>query len=753
MPTGPLARSLALLSRQAGIDVGSTEPAARRTMVRAIRGRYRPADALRHMLDGTPFIARRTGGVWTVAMRQDRLRALPRPVPIAAPPPPVEPATIVVIGAKRAATLRDFPGSVSRLDRETLENIAGVSATDALIARLVGLESTNLGPGRNKLFLRGVIDSGFVGPSQSTTGQYLDENRVNYNAPDPDLRIYDVERVELLSGPQATLYGAGSLGGVIRVSSVRPDPHAMGAAMSAGVATTMHGSWGGDVSGMINLPLRADAAALRVVGYATHIPGYVDAPAAGRSNVNDVRIAGGRAAIRLLADDWTIDAQVIGQRIDAGGSQWTDAGRGLVRSSPVDLPFDSRFAQGGLTFARQFGDIALVSATSAGRQDLTERYDASFLKPRVVTQALDSRMIAHETRLSRGEAGQAGWLAGISIIYSRSHMMRQGHEPDGTTTPRQSARTNVQEETLFGEVSRPLPLHIMLTAGGRLTTMRVSGMAWSSIEASNVPIMGHPVEARGARTHFRAMPSGALSRRIGKEGLLYLRYQQGFRPGGFGVSGIIGSEYRGDRMASIEAGARMTTTDDRLELQLSASHAIWRDVLAEVVTEGGDPVTRNIGDGRIRTLEGQIAWRPSDGLRLSAAAYVNDAQLHRPLSQSVALKDNRLPNVPVAGGQAAIEDSIALPGGQRLSGIFNIRYHGAARLGAGPELDVRQGDYWDSYLSVWIGNDRRRISLTATNLLDSAANRYAFASPYRIFDAVRTPQEPRSIRIGFEHKF
>jgi outer membrane receptor protein involved in Fe transport len=72
------------------------------------------------------------------------------------------------------------------------------------------LFSTQLGPGRNKLFIRGVADSSFTGPTQATVGQYLGDVRLNYNAPDPDLNLYDIARVEVVEGPQGTLYGAGS---------------------------------------------------------------------------------------------------------------------------------------------------------------------------------------------------------------------------------------------------------------------------------------------------------------------------------------------------------------------------------------------------------------------------------------------------------------------------------------------------------------------------------------------------------------
>src|SRR3546814_5101990 len=93
---------------------------------------------------------------------------------------------------------------------------------DSILSRTASVSSTHLGPGRNKLFIRGIADSSFTGPTQSTVGQYFGDIRLSYNAPDPDLRLYDIDNVEILEGPQGTLYGAGSLGGIIPVRSESP---------------------------------------------------------------------------------------------------------------------------------------------------------------------------------------------------------------------------------------------------------------------------------------------------------------------------------------------------------------------------------------------------------------------------------------------------------------------------------------------------------------------------------------------------
>src|SRR5690606_7870131 len=137
--------------------------------------------------------------------------------------PPAAPAIeIVVVGSKRETPLAEYAGQVEVIDGAELA-FGGVGGTEQITPRTHTVRSTYLGSGRNKLFIRGIADSSFTGPTQSTVGQYLGDLRLSYNAPDPDLRLSDLARVEVLEGPQGTLYGAGSLGGIVRLVPNEPE--------------------------------------------------------------------------------------------------------------------------------------------------------------------------------------------------------------------------------------------------------------------------------------------------------------------------------------------------------------------------------------------------------------------------------------------------------------------------------------------------------------------------------------------------
>ncbi len=302
-PAGQAAKVAVVIARQTGTSIVIVDRQVAERKVGAIRGRFTPEEAIARLARacGARAISAGASGWRLVAVAQaaalqPRAAPAPRPSEAAPPPPPAESPDIVVVGSKREVPLVDFAGQVEIIDGEDL-TFGGVGGTEKIMQRIPTVASTYLGSGRNKLFIRGIADSSFTGPTQSTVGQYLGDLRLSYNAPDPDLRLSDLARVEVLEGPQGTLYGAGSLGGIVRLVPNEPElGWAEGAAMVGGSAT-QHGALGGDASATANLPLIGDAAALRVTVNAETQGGYIDKPLIGRENVNRTDIYSGRASV------------------------------------------------------------------------------------------------------------------------------------------------------------------------------------------------------------------------------------------------------------------------------------------------------------------------------------------------------------------------------------------------------------------------------------------------------------------------
>ena len=271
----PLADAIEQLSRQAAVSIGTdgSLPAIRTRRVHDARG---VAQAFAAMLAGSGLVAHRVAATaWRIGVaRSARPAAAVRRGDVS--PIAIEGGAIVVTAAKRAQQLRNLARSVSVARLSDAQANDPDSGSGIVAASTEGLTLTSLGPGRNRMFLRGVADSPFDGASQSTVAVLVDDSRLTYSAPDPDLRLVDVDRVELLKGPQGSLYGTGALGGIYHIVTKRANTGESGGTVAGGIIGVDHGGVGASASAVANVALAPDTAALRLVTYATDEPGWID---------------------------------------------------------------------------------------------------------------------------------------------------------------------------------------------------------------------------------------------------------------------------------------------------------------------------------------------------------------------------------------------------------------------------------------------------------------------------------------------
>jgi iron complex outermembrane receptor protein len=763
LPAGRLGDAVVALGRQARISIGVRDPALAARKVKGVRGALSVEEALRRMLAGSGARAVALGpDTWLILRSSEPPRPRPKRTPRSPPPPPPPPpplppqeieADIVVTGAKRLIHLAVYPGSATFIDGSAM-TLDGAGGTDALVERVAALTSTHLGRGRNKLFIRGIADSSFNGPTQATVGQYLGETRLNYNAPDPDLRLHDVNRIELLSGPQGTLYGAGSLGGIIRVV---PNPPSFGAAEAAaalGASTTRHGEAGADLSAMLNLPLASDRVALRLSGYAQAEGGYIDDLERRLDDVNDTRTIGGRAALRMRGGHgWTVDLALTGQRIRGEDAQFADRDAPpLTRRSRVAQDYRNSYVLGDLVLTKTWDSLRLVAAMGVVRQDLTERYDSSRVDgpPLLFEQDNKITMLSADTRVSKERPQGRGWLIGASFISNRSRQARRLGPPEAPV-PITGVRNAIMEATLYGEDTFKLADHVNLTFGARLAHSELSGAALDAPPAL-APLL-RTVQASRRETSF--IPSLALVARPSEELSLFARYQQGFRPGGLAVTGEAIQRFHNDRVKTVETGVRWgRAAPGRFNAAAALAYTRWRDIQADVIDFTGLPSTQNIGDGRILTLDLQLDWRPFPGLSFDLGAVLNRSRVTNPAPSIVIAPSAPLPNVARVNGRLGTEYRTDIGGGLELRLTASARYVGKSRLGIGPVLGEPQGDWLDTRLGARIERGRHTFSLSLTNLADEEGNRFALGSPFTLVERRQTtPLRPRTLRLGFETRF
>ena len=773
LPAGRLGDAVAALAAQTGASIGVADGAIWTMRVAALRGRMSAEQALRQLLRGS------RGQLVALGGNSFRIVIAPPPVPRKAAPAPLPAAEdegppIVVTASKRDTRLRDFAGSVSILDGPDLA-FGGEQGMESILARVASLSSTHLGAGRNKLFIRGIADSSFTGPTQATVGQYLGDMRLTYNAPDPDLRLYDIQSVEVLEGPQGTLYGAGSLGGVIRIVRNAPRLNETSAALSAGASATTHGDPSGDLGGMINLPLLGERAALRIVGYGVSDGGYIDDSVRLKQDINRTRIAGGRATLRIDAGDgWTVDLGGVFQDNHGRDSQYADHDQPpLTRASRTPGGFDADYALGELVIARHWDGVSFLSSTGLVRQHLSERYDASMAggPDRQFAQRNRTHMFTSENRLWRPTADGYGWVLGASYTRNRTDLERS-LGPVGMTLPVTGVANRIREATLYGEISMEPLSGLTFTGGARITWSKLGGGA---DDAAPLPAFSPALEAARAaitasRTEKRVLPSASVSAALIPRLLVYARYQQGFRPGGLAIESGFVRRFRNDRVATMETGLRYGARGhDPFDLSLSLSYTNWDNIQADFIDGGGLPSTDNIGDGRIYSLSAAVGWRPLPGLTLDAAATYNDSRVTDP-SPSLLLAlasapvnsltgartggQSRIPNVARFTTRVGADYRTAI--GDRLELRINgwARYIGKSRLGIGPILGDLQGDYLDTALTARIGRPSLGVTLGITNLTDAIGNRFALGTPFAANGGGQiTPLRPRTIRLGLDTSF
>jgi outer membrane receptor protein involved in Fe transport len=759
---GRLSDALIALGEQARITIGASDPNLAAIRSRPLRGRMSVRVALGRLLAGTgysfAFVDARTVRIVRATPVSPPTPAPPRPRPpfpaTISPPEPTQ-TEIIVTASKQGVALDRFGGTVYLVDLGN-EDVGrfGERGSEAVLNRLPMLASTSLGPGRNKIYIRGVADSSFNGPSQSIVGQYLGDVRLTFNAPDPDLQLYDIRRVELLEGPQGTLYGTGSLGGILRLLPNEPDLSDAAGAVSAGAMITHHGDAGGDVAAMVNLPMLRGRLAFRAVGYRAIDGGYIDDLGRGRSDVNRTSTWGGRATLLWEpGDDWRLEIGGLAQYIAGRDGQYAIRGLPpLSRRTSLAQPFDNDYQLGHLTVRKRWPGVELISATGVVRHALETRFDAtgfpSTSGPQLYTEDVGITLISNETRLSQPNAGGEGWVVGWSLLHDISRIRRR-LGPPGAALPIAGVRNEVTEAALFGQFSVALTDRLVGTIGGRLTYSRSAGMPLDAPDDSNEP----------DRTDVRASPTAAITWRLGRRLLFYGRFQQGFRAGGLAVSATgsaaSAQRFESDSLTSYEAGVRFGRPHaDRLSFSAAISYARWADIQADLIDARGLPFTTNLGDGRIYGFEFEASWRATPRLSFDASAFVDHSALSAPNPPFAAADERALPNIARAGARAAGHFRTALSPRLTLALDGSVRYVGESHLGIGDPLDIDQGRFADGQIGARLDFGRFGLSLDVDNVADARGNRFSFGNPFSIATRRQTtPLRPRTVRIGFDAAF
>lgn len=713
-----------------------------------VHGRMSVAEALARLLSDSGYRARQVGGnAWRIERAPLRPPDLSSPAP--EPPPPVfDPVPIIVTASKRIEDLAGLPMAISvvRFDQRT-RALAPVAGTHRLADDVEGLALTGFGPGRNRMFLRGISDSPLNGEAQSTVAVMLDDARLTYSAPDPDLRLVDVERVEVLKGPQGTLYGSGALGGIYHVVTRRAVLDETALTTSLGVESVQHGGTGHTASAIANLPIVDGRVGLRLVGYSAHEAGWVDTGSS--NNTNSGRVLGGRAGLGIDAGDgWRLDLTGMAQALNSRDSQYVYAPDARSRPAQLAEPHDNDLRHLSVRLGRERGGVDIVLSSAMTWHEVSDRLDArlgaerfGLAHPLQLDDARKYRVWDSEARLN-GAIGRIDWLFGLSHVEARQLGMRtlSAMGPVSRLVIDDDRRDTI-DNAAFGDVTVPLADTLRLSLGGRLFR--------SNVEERRALATG-PVVRERRRGGLTPGASLSWTPRAGR--MFYLRYGSAFRLGGLDIaaSGTLDA-LRSDELETIEAGWREQLAGGG-QADIGVFFSRWQNLQSDVLSSDSLIETQNAGDARILGLEASLDKPLAGGWRVQAGVAWMQARLVRS-ALGYEVHDRRLPVVPDYTLRGAVERDFRL-GGVDASVRLQARYLGPARLSFDPALDRPMGKFLETRLEGHADLGRFMLTLAIDNLFDSHGDSFAIGNILR-FPMMRqfTPQRPRAVSLAVAHRF
>ena len=764
LPPEPVDRALVRFGVQAGVSIGGFPAPGCAGTSHAVTGVLTPSSALRRLLPAGCAFDQLDARAFRIRAAQPSPAQGPAP-PLLLPSQPTQVDEVVVTAEKRREPLRGSPFAVSAIGGAEMEQLGAKSFAD-LAVQFPSVAETNLGPGRNKIFIRGISDGAFTGLTQSTVGLYLDDVPITYNAPDPDLRLADVERVEVLRGPQGTLYGSGSIGGVVRIVTARPDPARFsGEAVVEGMLNE-HSDRSYGAEATLNVPVLKGRAAVRGVAYLDRLAGYLDNPRLGLEDVNHGHRYGGRlTGLVDLSDGWQVQATFGRQSIQMADSQYVQGGGRFNRDAAILEPNDNDFTLIGGTLSHAGSAAELRVSAAYIDHDLSNRYDATgaFDLPPSQVAAFDQHQEVElwvaEAVASSANATRFRWLVGVFGSFNRETTdgILDASLSGGSVRSAFQRRDRLAEAAVFGELTYDLTARLTATLGGRLFATRVRADS-GRFGLARMPI--GDVDSRLTDQGFT--PKARLSYAFAPDVVAYAQIQDGYRAGGFNVpaaadgmnTGPAVPGFRPDRLRSYEAGGEATLLGGAATLRAAVFRAVWRNVQTDQFRVSGLPVTLNIGDGSNTGLEFEALWRPDDHWRLRLNGLLNEPELTRTTDLFPARVDIGLPGVAKTTGAFDVSYGWRPFEGVQAEVAVQASYVGRSYLTFDGGTATAMGDYAQGRISATLRGADWQAQAYVANVTDEAGDTFAFGNPFsRARARQATPLPPRTFGLALRRSF
>ena len=685
---------------------------------------------------------------------------------------------IIVTAQKREERIQDVPISISVVDQEQILN-SGASQLIDYAAYVPGFQVDNAGsPGRSTLSLRGVAP---IGPS-ATVGIYLDDAPIGssgiYNRSQVftlDLLPYDIERLEVLRGPQGTLYGASSIGGLLKYVTVQPRLDRMSVHAGGEIFDIAHGDglgWG--VNFMGSVPIIKDQLAVSASYSRRDTPGYIDNILRGEDDVNDAVQKGGRLAVlwqpadnlqvqltalrqKTESDNFGVVYETFNNKPPAPGASF------LSTNSQLPEPFHSDFHFYSGRLAYDFGFAELSSTTSYSKLEILETADASrAFGPiwgglAIFPASLHQKKFTEEVRLTSASSQRFEWMVGFFYTDEDNDHQQIVHALDlqGNANAFDpfaivGLPNKYMEYALFGNATYKFNDRVHLTGG-----LRWAKNEQTFTQSFAIPLLGlvsgGPGESEEDVFTFSISPQFNISR----DAMVYARIASGYRPGGPNVAlpgfpATVDSE----TVTSYEAGVKANFLDRVVSLDAAVFLLDWNDLQIGQAFANGINGLVNAGTARSKGFEAALSVYPLPGLTLGANFAYADAECTQTTPNCA--DGDRLPNIPKASGALTANYDFPLSGTAEghVGGAF--RFVGDRISGAESAPDTIPVDGYstlDLNGSVTFDN-RWTVRAYVRNLFDTegriTSNRADTVNPGFISTV---PLQPRTIGLAAEVSF
>jgi len=609
---------------------------------------------------------------------------------------------IIVTASKRDEKLHDVAMSITALGADELTLRQATGFLD-WASQVPGLSLQTSDPAYSRLIIRGE-NVGSVGAMVATTVDdipfFMSGAQADGAFFSANIDTFDLQRIEVLRGPQGTLYGATAEGGLVKYVTNLPNLNKVEGEVSAGGQFVDGGSNAGNVKGMINLPFWDNKAALRVSAVESGIPGWVDNPQLGLSNINSGSSYSLRASLLVQpVSDFTARVTVLEQHLRTTGNSTVEAvGAAANPAAPpanqfqtvgnfvnnTGLPFeeDNSLKYGALNLAYDFHWATLTSATSYGRFNLHFSQDESnanlapgftygdfisgfYGQPTLMlgNQVEYVHKFNQELRLS-SDAGNTifdhgfDWQVGGYFTHEQTELTQpylalDATDPSTVLTPALGGAiipADYKEQAFFADITYHFTTALDLELGGRNTDVKQT----SQVNTFCCILYGPSNTAFPAISSSQNSTTWSVAPRwhINEDTLAYVRVATGFRPGGpnFPTPTLPNPpSFKSDSTKNYEIGMRTDLFDKTFSIDMAVFYIDWKDIqiLYLVQTPSGPVgINGNSGSATSKGVEWNFSWRPVSGLTIALLGSYTDAYLTSDAPSIGASNGDKLPYVP-----------------------------------------------------------------------------------------------------------